>query len=368
MSSISLNKGDDGRYKIHQSDIGQFQRCKRKFAWGSRHGRELQTKEPQSALWMGTGIHVALEYYYRDGENPNEVWEAWVDFESEYIDDNSSVYDVDWDEIDEQRELGHDMLEYYKTVDPDEKITHKNDEFDIVSVEEKFEIPLETPNGNKSQCDLAGRVDGVVKDDLGRLWLLEHKTYTNNDLSHLEMDQQASYYFWAMSKKYGEQFEGVLYNVLLKDTPQKPDVNKSGSVSKRKKKALTRELYEQVIEDQDEDKSDYQDTLEWIDENSYEFVKRKRVRRNDAQLEVIGHQLYTLYREMQGSEIYPEPMKRWGDMCNDCSFKTPCQLANEGRNPNPTLNQQFEKRPAHRKEEVFADWFESDKSIDEFIN
>lgn len=313
----------------------------------------MENKEHQKALSLGVGCHKALELFYLKGYDPVDVFDQWCDFELECIKEKSNQYQQeDTEKVDEQRSLGKDMMSYYK------EWANKNDNDwfeDVVSMEEKFEVPIYTPKGNKSRCDFVGRVDGLVRDDLGRLWILENKTYTRANTDHLPLDEQVASYCYAISQKYNEKVSGVLYNIILKKTPEKPSVNKSGSISRRKKKSLTRELYVDTIKSNGEDVEDYQDILSWIDENSHDFVVREKVRKNDAELKNIHDRIYNVYRDISESKnrLFPNPQQKFGSICGDCSFKNVCIRESEGGDWEVMLDRMFQKRKPHEKEKEF---------------
>lgn len=89
--------------------------------------------------------------------------------------------------------------------------------FDIEGVEEYFEVPL----GNHLYV---GEFDAIVRmKDSGRLRLFETKTEkrgskTNNPDSW-QQKSQVGLYLWAAEEKYGEQFEGIILNVITRQSP-----------------------------------------------------------------------------------------------------------------------------------------------------
>ena len=55
-------------------------------------------------------------------------------------------------------------------------------------------------------------IDGIV-EDVGGIWLLEHKFLSRVNLSNIDLDPQLSMYFLA-AKKMGYKVAGALYNVI----------------------------------------------------------------------------------------------------------------------------------------------------------
>lgn len=97
-----------------------------------------------------------------------------------------------------------------------------------VAVEAPFDCALVNPDtGAESKAwRLAGKLDAVARDAGGELWLVEHKT-SSEDLSpggtywrRLRMDSQVSIYFDGAAA-LGHQVRGCIYDVLSKPT-QRP--------------------------------------------------------------------------------------------------------------------------------------------------
>ena len=95
--------------------------------------------------------------------------------------------------------------------------------FEALEVERSFRLPLINPeSGHPSRTwELGGTVDGIVRGADGRVWVLEHKT-TSEDAGpgsayrrRLAMDGQVSQYIEGAAA-LGYEVAGVLYDVLVK--------------------------------------------------------------------------------------------------------------------------------------------------------
>lgn len=85
--------------------------------------------------------------------------------------------------------------------------------YKVVQLEEEFKgdyFGLNFP--------VRGKIDGVLEDKNGNLWILEHKTKSRFDmgtlLSLIPRDLQVIMYMNFVKQKYGKQPVGVLYNVV----------------------------------------------------------------------------------------------------------------------------------------------------------
>lgn len=99
----------------------------------------------------------------------------------------------------------------------------KDEPLTVLAVEQRFEGPLLNPaTGRPSPLwRLAGKLDVVVRSPDGRVWLVEHKT-SSEDVSagsdywkRLKMDGQVSVYFEG-GRILGHDVAGCIYDVLLK--------------------------------------------------------------------------------------------------------------------------------------------------------
>lgn len=98
-------------------------------------------------------------------------------------------------------------------------------EIQYVATEQEFRLPLRNPVSGKATWlfDLAGKIDGIVRLEDGRLAVMEHKLLSDSldsdaDLwRRLRIDQQITLYVWA-ARQLGYEVDCVLYNVTRKPT------------------------------------------------------------------------------------------------------------------------------------------------------
>lgn len=105
--------------------------------------------------------------------------------------------------------------------------------FDVVDVEKYFEVRLPCKGcphdwGLERLCDChiyCGEFDAIVRmRDSGRLWLLETKTERRGGKDNLpeawQQKSQVGLYLWAAEQVYGQEFEGILLNVITRQSPK----------------------------------------------------------------------------------------------------------------------------------------------------
>lgn len=228
---------------VRTSERKCFRRCPQQWWWCYRMGLRARGDSP-SALWLGTGVHLALAEWYQPGlkrgQHPAKTFSKWADDAIQFV----RIYEGEnFDEpvwVD-ARELGTEMLENY--------VQHyrKDPAWYVIAIEEQFRVTI-THHGEPIAI-FVGTFDGVIRDkEDGRVYLIEHKTAAQISLAYLELDDQAGGY-WAVATqvlrargilKPDESIAGIVYNFLRKarpdDRPQNEDglyLNQNGSVSKR---------------------------------------------------------------------------------------------------------------------------------------
>jgi hypothetical protein len=187
---------------LSKSRIEKFRACPRRYQFEYVDGRVPVGKA--RPLKLGIAWHGAMEVYWRDGREPAIQW---------LIDQAEGL-----DEIDTARLVA--LLRHYS---PPVEL------YDVVSIEESFEGAIRVPGRARSLRGMryGGRIDGLLRRrDTGALWLLEHKT-TSDQIAgwgefwqRLNLDAQTSWYLL-----YARRAEGVLYDVVRKPLlrPSKAD-------------------------------------------------------------------------------------------------------------------------------------------------
>jgi hypothetical protein len=352
----------------------------------------------QKDLWLGTGAHYALEHWYRSGKDyaenspmssahvtPAEWFKQWRDeWEAKpgVIEARSLWSEDDRAEYQHYCNLGNSFLTQYlryaADVDKREDIG-----FDIVETEVKFSTPILNPQGSPVYVErlcagsrtqdngprmcpdhgvygdhhillpavYEGRFDGIVRDRLGRYWILEHKTFKTYDERKMFNDDQSGSYLWAARRIYGYQFAGILYNVLLKKIPVIPPKVYVGTKKERLStdmrgvlRMTTPYLYRQAIADNGYAESDYAEQLALLDEWGWSnFFKRTYVERNPNEITEVGLRIFYETIEMSSPDtmFYPNPD---GMRCPWCSFRIPCMAMSSGDDWREILTENYKHR------------------------
>lgn len=204
-------------HSLHTSERRSFRSCRRRWNWAHRELWYPRTEA--KALEFGVAFHKAMETYYEpslwakpdhDVVGQGLALVAFRDKCSEQLKNykklNGQPSPEVLDDYKERLELGLNMLKYYT-----EHISPVFDKgFTPVEVEVPFEVPIVGPNGEGVWCKCnkcwmkyrkhegirevteqwkelnwkglpvtyGGRLDALVKDELGRYWIVDWKRLT----------------------------------------------------------------------------------------------------------------------------------------------------------------------------------------------
>lgn len=352
---------------VRTSERGNFKKCRRLWDYTSQNRMNLERVKMNKNLAFGIDIHKGLEAYYspKSWHVPTEVKtnKAIIRFatsiqvrQTKEDKARGGLDDERKQEYAELRELGIGMLSRYG------EWAEKRDTFTPIAVEMKYQILIIDEEGvplviNGHPVVYQIRVDLLLRDEYGFLWVLDHKTTAYlDDLSFLDVDTQLSTYPWVVESVLGEQVKGTIYNELVKSVPEKPKVLKKGNLSVDKKQNTTYELFMESIREKNLDTAPYEDMLEYLRENPRDYFRRTPSGRTPEELTYQGTLVLEEIRDMflgregDGPSIYPNPSKI---NCRNCDFKPPCTIENERGDVEFILNDPsiYQQRVSDEEEE-----------------
>jgi len=280
------------------SSAKRYRRCMREYYLGC----ELCLRPARAAaapLRFGTAVHAGLEALLSG--DPHAIFNGTAEL----------------DPVDRAR--AEVLLQGYELRWQDDGLT-------VLAVEAQFVAPLRNPDtGAVSRTwQLAGKIDAVVKDDAGRVWIVEHKT-TSLDLAdgaslyweRLRMDPQISTYFVG-ARSLGHDPAGCIYDVIRKPTIRPYAATPDESRKYRKDGALYASQREQ-----DEPILDYLDRLITdVAGNPDKYYRRGVVVRIGDEETDAAADMWTIGRMIRESQLSgrwprnPEACERWGRMCS----------------------------------------------------
>jgi hypothetical protein len=364
---------------------------------------------PYMPLWFGGGIHWALKHYYDPTlrRNPVEVFKTWYEVqwnggivEESWLD---TVYDRDpkpaqvgdpiggdgllghphvtfyevrglvdmlaqpelyVEEYEEHRELGINMLKYYKDY------AEEFDNFDVISAEHTFSVPIlladgstmmavDPRDGEVKPVHLRGTQDAIIQHRQSEKYgILEHKSAVSIGEDYflkLDKDEQCTTYLYAAELEAQiydlpyKKVEFVLYNAIRKAFPRPPTITSRGEISiDRQKESTTTEMLDEWIANlgqeaiwaSDPKKAAY---YQYVREAGHEqFIVRNLVHRNRHEIHSCGERILMEAVDMLGApNIYPSPNGSW--FCLRCPLRAPCIAKDDGSDWETMIEDQFEK-------------------------
>lgn len=268
-----------------------------RLAWHLGYRLGYRPRRLNKALDLGTGIHAALEEFYAHKTDPVGAFLTWCGARRAEIDPEWSD---DLQDMEDLTALGKSMLEGYVTKYGDD------DGLEVIATEHTLSRRIPIPGRDTlSRYTLTARLDGIVRDaSTGKLFSLEHKTFSRYNPQHFDLDPQFTSQVWLgrdLAETLGLEDEviGVIYNGLRKQEP-----------GKRVTSAL--------------------------------FV-REKIMRTEAQIDSFLRRVYFQCRDFSSKSvaIYPQPSPI---RCSGCGFKEVCLSYQRGEDYEFILGEMFVSR------------------------
>lgn len=231
-------------FTLRSHETADYKRCKKKWYWKWRRGLVLRSRR-FGALDFGTWMHAALAAWYLKGAKRNGRLSALFNDVAYQVTEHAARTGAPDHEIDRAHELGALGAE---VCDAYERHYGRDPDVDVIDAEIPLEFEITKPNGELITLHKL-KPDLVYRDrQTGDVWVMEHKTATQIQTSHLVIDGQARPYGVMAERalrKLGvltarDTFRGIMYNFLRKTLPdERPTnadgkyLNKNGSVSAR---------------------------------------------------------------------------------------------------------------------------------------
>jgi len=353
---------------VRTSDRGIYKGCRQRWDYNSKIRQNWEYIPGAEALEFGTAIHAGLEVIYHPDtwNDPIEVRlaEAKVALVVSLAKWRNRLRKLDLEsEFDEELiPLGRQILERYAKWAEEEDSIWKP-----IMIEQEFSVPIPVPDGFNVEDRIVdvydrpkftalpfneyveerhlhvwdymqdkyvpvmyeGRIDLIIQNTITeQYWVWDHKTakILHDNVEWLDIDSQASAYYWVTKRVLGIDAAGVTFNQLKKSVPVPPRILKSGKVSKDRSQKTSKELLWKAVAETGANPMEYQEFIESFEEP--EFFRRIDTLRSEDELEQIGLLILMEAIDMLGDPfIYPNPGLF---NCMFCEFKTPCRMKLEG--------------------------------------
>ncbi len=260
---------------IRATELQSFLNCPRRWFITSHNGLNLEPRGTNLNMRFGTMWHTIMEHYYNPDILPKDRIYSGNAGLKKAIEEHREKLTIELGEwgidLEHQERLAKDeellqvLLNGY-THWADNEANPRDSTLVPLSVEQRFLVPILTPQGNKSRAFLAAKYDALVKDNQDHMWVMEHKTRGVSSrvddpqgmILDMQMGLQLIILKRYMQHAYEEQsrpsVRGVLYNLVRRQKP-----------SSRVRNPI---------------------------------YGRHRVYRSDTDLNILEHTLYNAYREM----------------------------------------------------------------------
>lgn len=204
---------------ISNSEGQDFKWCMQKHEMKYRRG--LQPRLMKRALALGGWTHTCLEHlYHKTGWRGalekliKEDWEPLFDEEK-----------VHYGDLPGQTRQLMELYEWYYETDPWEIVEVAPG---VPGIEVPLDFTIETTN---YFIRFRGRIDLVIRDKHGFIWVIDHKTgisipQEDAPKTFQNMDTQLTFYPYGLLRQYGLEAFGTMYNYLRSKAPTVPHLNK----------------------------------------------------------------------------------------------------------------------------------------------
>lgn len=381
---------------ISVTERADFRSCRRR--WWLTTIENLQPKASDNfAFDFGTGIHRALEAYYKARDKKERTrrrdaafaFAKWAEEVKVKYPDNDT-FEVILDHI----ELGHAMLTNYYEFDQTAKVQLGRPIAVEGTILPKSGIAASRPPDYPPEADvivhpsgrlmcpivdpgtlepitfdgqpvyLTARIDllGERKTPKLGLWVEDHKTATSppNDRG-IDFDDQVTGYCYVVWRWLGIIPRGVVMNYLIKETPKDPRVVQSRkkdeefALSTAKDQLTTPRLYREALSEwghvspSGRITSDaHAECLAALFARGWDpFFRRQEVTRNEHELISFEHHLLREYNDMRWAHtqhdlLYPNRSK-WH--CPGCPVNRICQAIEDGSDADHIADTLFVQAP-----------------------
>jgi len=192
---------------IGASMIGDYKTCPRLYYFA--HELKLRPKIDNEKLSIGTGFHLGVAGYYRHNRSmvaASKYLNVWAD---ELLQDYSQ-HSEDESKAREIIDMAVKCVGYY--ID----FAEANDNFDVIAVEQEFDLPVHTSDGTIMQgVRHKGTFDLITKTQ--HMWVNEHKTGASFPSTvDLNLSEQDGLYLLAATQLFSEPFRGCMHDVTRK--------------------------------------------------------------------------------------------------------------------------------------------------------
>lgn len=326
-------------YKTSHSKAKTSRRCHRAYYY--RYVLKIRKRVKSKALIIGTLVHSCLESYFSKGHYIPEI-KKWKD--EEY----SKMFV-------EEQSLHADVVPMVKALIRGYIKSWGESELEMEWVEKEFEVEI-SPG-----IVLVGKVDGVAKDPKGRRWLVEHKTCKTVPGEEARIfDTQALLYARVLPQLGEKPVSGVIWDYLRKKLPVKPELLKSGGLSKRKNIDTTADVYLREIKRHGLDPRGYEDILSDLESKKTDFYRQVKLPLNKPMTDRVMEELIITSNQMmdleerhsRGEDVFARNLTR---DCSWCDYALVCHAELRGDDTEYLMKHDYVRKTDEKEDQEISE-------------
>lgn len=219
-----------GLVTVSWSELDAFRQCPKKWSL-AYEGRWAKPAEDNTALGKGSLWHEVLETHYKTiqahqlkREDGSVEWECTADELMQHCLDAVGKLIAGWEA--EERDPNIMLLMRWMYAGHLE-MYGLDEEWDILAVENTAIVPLYEPDGTESWVRLKAKLDLLVRDQRGRVWIVDHKSCGNlPGNKDFDWADQFGLYYYALNQ-VGVKVTGTVHSAA-RTQMNKGDILKPG--------------------------------------------------------------------------------------------------------------------------------------------
>lgn len=306
------------RVSFNQSRVKTFQRCPKQFQY--KYLDNLQPKKKSRPLFLGSWVHACLEEHYKGND--------WKVGHQTFVDEWNKLFDEEKVEL-SAKYRGTPLPQVVERIMRSYMWYYRDDGWEPYMVEQILEV--ETPLKVEGKYFVfKGRLDLIVKDSDGLLWLVDHKTASTIPPANSfhAMEPQLMLYPWAAKQQYGIELAGIIWNYVKSKPPSEPRELKSGGLSKARISTDYPTLY-RWLKSHGYDPNDYAHILRPLAKRS-DFLRRYKMPRESHVTKEVLQDVLSVVKKIDETKRYVRNVTR--DCYRMCSYHDLCRAELNGFN------------------------------------
>lgn len=309
--------------RLSNSKANTWRRCPKKFQFKYELG--LRPKVKGLPLTRGDWIHQMLQTHYEGRDWKGTHQDLTKQFYTLFEEEREELGDL-------PAETNRIMRSYLRRYKKEDK------QYRVVDVELDEIVVL------KPGLKFNFIIDLIVEDELGSLWLWDHKTVKNfMDEDFKLLDAQLARYFWAAEVMGYTPLKGVLFNEIRTKPPAIPQELKDGSLSKRKKIDTDYWTFATEIKRRGLDPAPYSDILHRLRQDKGRFFRRTTLPKDKRLTHRTMVELADTAREIQTAQRRNRFPRTVSKTCSwDCEYLDLCVTEYFGGDTSSLIKANFE--------------------------